>query len=67
MQWFPSQSIMLHAADKIKYTEDHLQSFFKFLSMFKIMIFYDDTIGIEYVPEFFGIMCINCGKLLVIC
>ena len=66
MYWFPFQSIMLYAADKIKCTEYHLQSFLKLFSMFKIMIFYDDTVGIQDVPEFFGIMCINCGQLLVI-
>ena len=28
--------------------------------MFKISIFYDETIGLEDVPESVGIMCINC-------
>ena len=28
--------------------------------MFKIIILYDDIIGLEDVPEDVGIMCINC-------
>ena len=35
--------------------------------MFKIIIIYDDTIDYEDVPEAVGIMCINCGKILVVC
>ena len=32
--------------------------------MFKIRIFYDETIGIEDVPEWIGIMCTSCGKII---
>ena len=62
MQWFPIQSIMLHTSDKFKHPEGHLQSLLKVFSMFKIVIWYDETISIEDVPEAVGIMCIDCGK-----
>ena len=56
---------MLHKADQIEHPEEHFQSLLKKFSTFKISIFYDYTIGLEYFPEYFGIMRINCGKIIV--
>ena len=39
-----------------------MQLLLKVFSMFKIGIFYDETIGIEYASESAGIMCINYEK-----
>ena len=62
MQWFPFQGNMFHTANNIKLTADDLESLLKLFSMFKISIWYDDTIGLEDVPEAVGIICINSGK-----
>ena len=50
MQLFPIQSFMLYTADDINHPDDHFQSLLKVFSMFKIRIFYDETIGIEDFP-----------------
>ena len=55
---------MFHTADNINHPEEHLQSLLKLFSMFKIRILYNDTIGLEYVPEYVGIMHSNCGKII---
>ena len=55
---------MLHTDDNIKHPEEHLKSLLKVFSMFKIRIWYYDTIGLEYFPEYVGIICINCGKII---
>ena len=34
--------------------------------MFKISIWYDESIVHEDAPDAVGIMCINCGKILVV-
>ena len=66
MQWFNFQGIMLHAEDNIECTEEHLKSLLKVFSMFNINIIYYETIDDKDVPEGFGIICINCVKLLVV-
>ena len=67
MKWFPFQGIMLHATDNIECPAEHLIYLLKLFSMFKIRIIYDDTIDNKDVPEAVGIMCLNCGKTLVVC
>ena len=64
MQWFPSQGIMFHAADNIKCLEDNFQSLLKLLSMFKINVWYDDTIGNKDLPKAVGIMYTDFGKII---
>ena len=59
MQWFNSQGNMLHIENNIYSLVEHLQYFFKLLSMFKIRIWYDETIVAINVPYYVGIMCIN--------
>ena len=51
---------MLHTADNIKCPAEHLKSLLKVFSMFRISIWYDDTIGHKDVREAAGIMCIIC-------
>ena len=65
MKWFPFRVIMLHAADNIECPPEHLKLLLQLFSMFKIKIIYDKTIDNEDVPEGVGIMCINCGKVIV--
>ena len=67
MKWFPFQGVILHAADNIERPADHLKLLIKLLSIFNIRIIYDDTTNKKDVPEDARIMCINCGKVLVVC
>ena len=57
---------MLHIVYHIKHLAEHFQSLLKVFQMFKISSWYDDNIGLEDVPDFLGIMCISCGKVLVV-
>ena len=61
MQWFTSQVIMLHIAYKINHPAENLKTSLK---MFNIRMFYDETIGLENIPESDGIICINCGEII---
>ena len=58
---------MSHAVDNIEFPLEHLKMLLKLFSMFKVRIIYDDTIDNKKVPEYVVIICINCGKLLVVC
>ena len=64
IQWFPFHSIMLHAENYINRPEENLQLFLKALLMFKIMIWYDETIVHEDALDAVGIMYINCGNTI---
>ena len=66
MKWFHFQSIMSNAADIIECPAEHLKLLLKALSIFKTRIIYDENIDNYDVPEAVGIMCINCGKVLVV-
>ena len=44
MELFPFQGIILHAADNIYCSAEHLKLLLKLLSMFKIRIIYHETI-----------------------
>ena len=67
MQWFPFQCIKLHTADKVECPSEHFKWLLILFLMFNIRIICDETIDNKDVPETVGIMCINCGKLLVVC
>ena len=60
MQWFPFQGNMLHTENNINSTEENLQSLLKLFSMLNIRIWYDESIVHYDVPDFVGIMFINC-------
>ena len=62
MQWLPFQGIVSHIADNINQPRRAFSITVKILSMFKTSSFYDETIGIEDVPEYVGIIYRNCGK-----
>ena len=64
IQWFTFQSIVLHRENHSNSSTDHLQSLFKLFSMFKISIWYDNSIVCKDVPDAVGIMCINYGKTI---
>ena len=64
MKWFPFRTIMLHTENYINSPEEHFQSLFKLFSMFKLMIWYYETISTKLFPDHVGIMCINCGKTI---
>ena len=64
MQWFPFQGNMLHTENNINSTEEHLQSLLKLFSMLNIRIWYDESIVHYDVPDFVGIMFINCLKTI---
>ena len=66
IQWFSFQGIMLHKADNIKSSEEHLQLLLRIFSILRIRIWYDESIGYKYVTEAIVRMCINCGKVLVV-
>ena len=62
MKWFTFQGIILHAADNIDCTEEHLKWLLKVFLVFKTIIIYDDTIDDEDISDAVEIMCINCEK-----
>ena len=64
MHWFPFQGIMLYKENNIKSPADHLKSLLKVFLMFKISIWYNNTITTNIVPEAFGIKYINRGKII---
>ena len=55
---------MLYTADNVKFPADYFQSLLKLLSMFKISIWYDESIGRKDIPEDVAIIYINCGKII---
>ena len=55
---------MLHTENNINSKADHFQSMLKALSMFKIIIWYDETIANKIVLDADGINYINSGKTI---
>ena len=51
-------------ANHVKIPEEHLQSLLELFSMFKISIWYDETIVTIFFPYSVRIMCINSGKTI---
>ena len=58
---------MLHAADNIDCPPENLKPLLKVSLMSKISVIYDNTIDKTNFSEAVVIMCINCGKILVVC
>ena len=56
---------MMHTSNHINKQVEHFQSLLKVFSMFKISIWYYETIVTENVPDVVGIMLINYGKIFV--
>ena len=55
---------MFHTENNIETPAGNFQSLLKLFSIFKINIWYDETIVEENVTDTVGIMCINSGKII---
>ena len=64
MQWFPFQGVMVHTSNHINSMSENLQLLSKLFSIFKIRIWYYETIVAENVLDAVGITWINCGKTI---
>ena len=67
MRWFSFGGIVFHTENRINSPAEHLQSLLKLFQIFKILVWYDDTIATKNDPYAIGIEYINRGKLLGAC